>query len=78
MVAASGAIQGKRILVVEGGLTLTHGEMAFGAGWVADQRVRYEPQEIGLSTPENILRGKFGKIGSLYVVGSKPTHWMSG
>ena len=29
------AIQGKRVLVVEDGPTLTHGEMAYGAGYVA-------------------------------------------
>jgi predicted GTPase len=33
-----GAIQGKRVLVVEDGPTLTHGGMAFGAGWVAARR----------------------------------------
>jgi predicted GTPase len=32
------AILGKRVLVVEDGPTLTHGEMAYGAGWVAAQR----------------------------------------
>jgi predicted GTPase len=32
------AIRGKRVLVVEDGPTLTHGEMAFGAGFVAAQR----------------------------------------
>lgn len=31
-------IYGKRVLVVEDGPTLTHGEMAYGAGWVAAQR----------------------------------------
>lgn len=31
-------IRGKRVLVVEDGPTLTHGEMAFGAGWVAASR----------------------------------------
>jgi predicted GTPase len=34
----SGAIQGKRVLVVEDGPTLTHGEMAYGAGVVAARR----------------------------------------
>lgn len=34
----SGAIKGKRVLVVEDGPTLTHGEMAYGAGVVAAQR----------------------------------------
>ncbi len=33
-----GAVQGKRVLVVEDGPTLTHGEMAYGAGWVAARR----------------------------------------
>lgn len=34
----STAIQGKRVLVVEDGPTLTHGEMAYGAGVIAAQR----------------------------------------
>jgi len=33
-----GAIRGKRVLVVEDGPTLTHGEMAYGAGWIAARR----------------------------------------
>ncbi|HSR29741.1 MAG TPA: cyclic 2,3-diphosphoglycerate synthase [Anaerolineae bacterium] len=33
-----GAISGKRVLVVEDGPTLTHGDMAYGAGVVAAQR----------------------------------------
>jgi len=33
-----GAIRGKRVLVVEDGPTLTHGEMKFGAGVIAAQR----------------------------------------
>jgi len=32
------AIRGKRALVVEDGPTLTHGEMRYGAGWLAAQR----------------------------------------
>ena len=32
------AIAGRRVLVVEDGPTLTHGEMAYGAGWIAAQR----------------------------------------
>lgn len=32
------AIRGKRVLVVEDGPTLTHGNMAYGAGWVAARR----------------------------------------
>ena len=38
------AVRGKRVLVVEDGPTLTHGEMAYGAGWVAAKR--YGAQEI--------------------------------
>ncbi len=32
------AIRGKRVLVVEDGPTLTHGEMAYGAAWMAARR----------------------------------------
>ncbi len=32
------AIMGKKVLVIEDGPTLTHGEMAYGAGWVAARR----------------------------------------
>jgi len=32
------SIQGKRVLVIEDGPTLTHGEMAYGAGYVAARR----------------------------------------
>lgn len=34
-----GAIRGKRVLVIEDGPTLTHGEMAYGAGFVAAKRL---------------------------------------
>jgi predicted GTPase len=37
-VDASDAIRGKRVLVIEDGPTLTHGEMAYGAGVVAARR----------------------------------------
>ncbi len=37
-------IRGKKVLVVEDGPTLTHGEMAYGAGWVA--ALRYGAAEI--------------------------------
>ncbi len=37
-VADPGAVRGKRVVVVEDGPTLTHGEMAFGAGYVAAER----------------------------------------
>lgn len=31
-------VSGKRVMVVEDGPTLTHGEMAYGAGWIAARR----------------------------------------
>jgi len=34
----SALIRGQRVLVIEDGPTLTHGEMKFGAGWVAARR----------------------------------------
>ena len=34
-----GMIRGKRVLVVEDGPTLTHGEMAYGAGWIAARKL---------------------------------------
>jgi predicted GTPase len=37
-VGESHAIRGKRVIVVEDGPTLTHGEMTYGAGWVAASR----------------------------------------
>lgn len=37
-VKAPEEIRGKRVLVIEDGPTLTHGEMAYGAGWVAARR----------------------------------------
>lgn len=37
-VERSETIRGKRVLVVEDGPTLTHGDMAYGAGWVAARR----------------------------------------
>ena len=37
-VANPAIIRGKRVLVIEDGPTLTHGGMAYGAGWVAARR----------------------------------------
>ncbi|KAA3645809.1 MAG: GTPase [Chloroflexi bacterium] len=47
------AIRGKRVLVVEDGPTLTHGEMAYGAGWVAARRFGAEiidPRPFAMGT----------------------------
>ncbi len=40
----SAQVHGKRVLVIEDGPTLTHGEMGYGAGWVAARR--HGAQEI--------------------------------
>ncbi len=51
------AIQGRRVLVIEDGPTLTHGDMAYGAGWVAARRfgageiVDPRPYASGLRVP---------------------------
>jgi predicted GTPase len=37
-VADPAAVRGKRVLVIEDGPTLTHGEMAYGAAWIAAKR----------------------------------------
>ncbi len=37
-VEESAQVRGRRVLVIEDGPTLTHGEMAIGAGWVAARR----------------------------------------
>ena len=63
-----GLIEGKRVLVVEDGPTVTHGEMAFGAGVIAAER--YGAGEI--VDPRAYLTGtlketfqKYPKIGKL-------------
>lgn len=58
-------ISGKRVLVVEDGPTLTHGEMEFGAGWVA--AVKYgaaeiiDPREYAVGS----IKATFEKFGHL-------------
>jgi len=39
-----GLVEGKRVLIVEDGPTVTHGGMPYGAGWVAAQQ--YEIAEV--------------------------------
>ena len=53
LVEDSGAIRGKRVLVIEDGPTLTHGEMAYGAGYVAAKRyggVIVDPRPYAVGT----------------------------
>ncbi len=62
------AIQGKRVLVVEDGPTLTHGEMAYGAGWVAARRygageiVDPRPYSVGSITATYAKYPTTGKV----------------
>ncbi len=59
------AIRGKRALVVEDGPTLTHGEMEFGAGWVAAEK--YGAAEIIDPRPYAVgsIKATFEKYGHL-------------
>jgi len=48
------SIRGKKVLVIEDGPTLTHGDMAYGAGWVAAKRfgasVIVDPRPFSVGT----------------------------
>jgi predicted GTPase len=63
-----GAIRGKRVLVVEDGPTLTHGEMAYGAGVIAAQRfgaaALVDPRPWAVGSIAATFR-KYPKIGTL-------------
>ncbi|MFO7624019.1 MAG: cyclic 2,3-diphosphoglycerate synthase [Anaerolineales bacterium] len=62
------AIRGKRVLVVEDGPTLTHGEMAFGAGWVAARRAGaaeiVDPRPFAVGSLQETFR-KYPKTGPI-------------
>lgn len=59
-------IAGKRVLVIEDGPTLTHGEMRFGAGVIAAQR--FGASEI--VDPRPWVRGKIAETFQKYPVGN--------
>ena len=64
-VAEPAAVRGKRVLVVEDGPTLTHGEMPYGAGVVAAQRYGGElvdPRPYA----QGSIRGTFEKFAHLH------------
>jgi predicted GTPase len=67
-VSDAAAIRGKRVLVVEDGPTVTHGEMAYGAGWVAAKRAGaaaiVDPRPFAVGS----LRDVFAKYGHLHDV----------
>ncbi|HYV18060.1 MAG TPA: cyclic 2,3-diphosphoglycerate synthase [Verrucomicrobiae bacterium] len=62
------AIRGKRVLVVEDGPTLTHGEMAYGAGVIAAQRFGaasiVDPRPWAVGTIAQAFK-KYPKVGPL-------------
>ena len=58
-------VRGKRVLVIEDGPTLTHGEMPYGAGIVAARRL--EPAEIVDPRPY--------AVGSIRVITSYSIHY---
>jgi predicted GTPase len=73
------AIYGKRVLVVEDGPTLTHGDMAFGAGYLAARRygaaeiVDPRPYAIGSINATFEKYPKTGKVLPAMGYGSKQT-----
>jgi predicted GTPase len=68
MVENGDAIRGKRVLVVEDGPTLTHGEMTFGAGVVAAEKFGaadlVDPREFAVGTIAETFE-KYPDIGVL-------------
>jgi predicted GTPase len=64
-VSDPGAVRGRRVLVIEDGPTLTHGDMAFGAGHLAARR--FGAAEIVDPRPwaEGSLRDVFSKYAQL-------------
>lgn len=62
------AIRGKRVLVIEDGPTLTHGEMAYGAGWVAATRFAaaeiVDPRPFAVGTIAETFR-KYPSTGTI-------------
>ena len=61
-------IQGKRVLVIEDGPTLTHGEMKYGAGWIAARRfgasVIVDPRPYAVGTIAQTFE-KYPNTGSI-------------
>jgi predicted GTPase len=61
-------VKGKRVLVVEDGPTLTHGEMAYGAGMLAAEQfgaaIIVDPRPTAVGSIKQVLK-KFPHIGRL-------------
>jgi len=62
LVEDPGAIGNKRVLVVEDGPTLTHGDMSYGAGWIAAER--FKAREI--IDPRPYARGSISATYAKY------------
>jgi len=61
------SLEGKKVLVVEDGPTLTHGEMAYGAGVVAARRAGatlVDPRELAVGSIKGVYE-RFPHIGPL-------------
>jgi len=62
------SIRGKKVLVIEDGPTLTHGDMAYGAGWVAAKRfgasVIVDPRPFSVGTISQIYE-KYPNTGPI-------------
>jgi predicted GTPase len=63
-----GAINGKRVLVIEDGPTLTHGEMSYGAGFIAAQRFGaseiVDPRPFAVGTVQELYT-KYPQLGAV-------------
>jgi predicted GTPase len=68
MIDDPAAIRGKRVLVVEDGPTLTHGEMAYGAGFVAAQRFGageiIDPRPFAVGTIQDVYM-RYPRLGAV-------------
>ena len=64
-VAEPDAVRGKRVLVIEDGPTLTHGEMAFGAGHVAAHRLGAAEIVDPRPYAQGSLKDVFAKYGQI-------------
>jgi Predicted GTPase len=61
------AIRGKSVVVVEDGPTLTHGEMSFGAGVIAAQRLGatlVDPRPYAVGSLQQVYK-KYTQLGAL-------------
>ncbi len=60
-------IRGKKVLIVEDGPTLTHGDMPYGAGYIAAKRYKckiIDPRPFAVASIKNIFK-KFEHLGKI-------------